>query len=122
MALDLIAEARKSATNGHLFKLDTQRLGNLLNQHRAKLPFRDWSAHDLRRSFCTHLAELSVSPLVIGACVNHRSQTKSGITLSTYVRYDHAKEKREAFELWADRLQGIIAGAGKVLLMERGRK
>jgi hypothetical protein len=53
---------------------------------------------------------MGVSPLVIAACVNHRGTTKSGITMSTYVRYDYAKEKREALELWADRLQAIISG------------
>jgi integrase len=119
LALGLIAEARRTAINGRLFRLDTQRLGNLLNQKRAQLPVRDWSAHDLRRTLCTHLATLGVSPLVIGACVNHRSQTKSGITLGTYVRYDFAKEKEQALALWGDRLQGIIAGA-RVLPM-RGR-
>ena len=39
MALDLIAEARKTEINGRLFKLNTQRLGNLLNQKRSRLPF-----------------------------------------------------------------------------------
>ena len=114
MALDLIAEARKTEINGRLFKLNTQRLGNLLNQKRSRLPVRDWSAHDLRRTLCTHLAEMGVSPLVIGAVVNHRSQTKSGVTLGTYVRYDFSAEKRDALTLWANRLEGIVAGAAKV--------
>jgi integrase len=116
LALDLIAEARPSAINGRLFRLNTQRLGNLLNQKRARLPVRDWSAHDLRRTVCTHLAMLGVSPLVIGACVNHRTQTKSGITLGTYVRYDYAKEKRDALDMWANRLAAIIGGSGAKII------
>jgi integrase len=120
LALDLIAETRRSAIDGRLFRLDTQRLGNLLNQRRGSLPIRDWTAHDLRRSVCTHLAMLGVSPLVIGACVNHRTQTKSGVTLSTYVQYDFAREKREALDTWANRLAGIIGGdAAKVIHMHR---
>jgi integrase len=122
MALDLIAEARPTAINGRLFQLNTQRLGNLLNQRRDRLPVRDWSAHDLRRTVCTHLAEMGVSPLIIGACVNHRSLTKSGVTLGTYVRYDYAKEKRRALELWADRLSAIVTGgAANVLALQRAR-
>jgi integrase len=120
LALDLIAEARRSAINGRLFRLNTQRLGNLLNQKRDRLPVKDWTAHDLRRSVCTHLAMLGVSPLVIGACVNHRTQTKSGVTLGTYVRYDFAKEKREALDMWADRLAAIIGGdAAKIFSLAR---
>ena len=117
LALDLIAEV--TPINGRLFRLDTQRIGNLLNQKRARLPVRDWSAHDLRRTVCTHLATLGVSPLVIGACVNHRSQTKSGVTLGVYVRYDYGKEKRAALELWADCLRAIVAGGAAVLPLRR---
>ena len=123
LALDLIAEARATAINGRLFKLNTQRLGNLLNQKRFRLPVRDWSAHDLRRTVCTHLAEMGVSPLVIGAVVNHRSQTKSGVTLGTYVRYDYAREKAQALAMWAERLSAIVAGgAGKIIPMNRNAR
>jgi integrase len=119
LALDLIAEARRTAIKGRLFPLNTQRLGNLLNQKRDRLPVKAWSAHDLRRSVCTHLAMLGVSPLIIGACVNHRSQTKSTITLSHYIKYDFGAEKRQALELWADRLAAIIGGGGaKVIPMK----
>jgi len=39
-----------------------------------------------------------------------------GVTLGTYVRYDYAREKREALELWADRLAAIVGGsAAKVV-------
>jgi hypothetical protein len=72
----------------------------------------------LRRSVCTHLATLGVSPLIIGAVVNHRSQTKGGVTLGVYIQYDYAKEKREALEAWAERLRAIIGGgAAKIIPM-----
>ena len=110
MALNLIAEARRIEIGGRLFRLNTQRLANFLSQRRGLLPVQDWTAHDLRRTVCTHLAMLGVSPLVIGACVNHRTQTRSGVTLSTYVRYDYAREKRAALDLWANRLAAIVQG------------
>ena len=118
MAVELIAEARRTEIGGRLFDLNTQRLANFLAQRRGRLPVQDWSAHDLRRSFCTHLAMLGVSPLIIGAVVNHRSQTKGGVTLGVYVQYDYAREKREALDMWADRLSAIVSGgAAKVIPM-----
>jgi integrase len=77
-----------------------------------------WTAHDLRRSAVTHMAELGVSPIVLGHVINHRSVTRAGTTLSVYQQYDYAKEKRHALELWAERLTAIVGeGAAKVLPM-----
>jgi hypothetical protein len=53
---------------------------------------------------------MGVPPLHIGAIVNHRQVTKGGVTLGVYVQYDYAKEKREALELWAERLRAIVSG------------
>jgi hypothetical protein len=36
--------------------------------------------------------------------------TKAGMTLSVYVHHAYDREKREALELWADRLRSIVAG------------
>jgi hypothetical protein len=40
-----------------------------------------------------------------------------GIALGVYVQHAYEKEKRDALELWADRLQGIISGGGEVVVM-----
>jgi integrase len=69
-----------------------------------------WTAHDLRRSALTKMAELGVAPIVLGHVANHRTTTKAGITLGVYVHYAYEQEKRAALELWADRLQGIVSG------------
>ena len=122
MALDLIAEARGACRGERLFQLNSMKVGQQLIAHRDALPVQGWTAHDLRRTVCTHLAMLGVSPLVIGAVVNHRTQTRSGVTMSTYVRYDYAREKREALELWADRLQAIVAGDGAHVVPMRKRR
>ena len=77
-----------------------------------------WTAHDLRRSALTKMAELGVAPIVLGHVANHRTTTKAGITLGVYVHHAYEQEKRAALELWASRLQAIITGgAAKVVRM-----
>jgi hypothetical protein len=65
------------------------------------------------------MAELGVSPIVLGHVVGHRSVTKAGVTLGVYNHYDYAKEKREALNLWAASLDAIVQGGVKVLPMRR---
>ncbi|MER9723132.1 MULTISPECIES: tyrosine-type recombinase/integrase [unclassified Mesorhizobium] len=74
-----------------------------------------WTPHDLRRTAATHMEEIGVSPFVIGHVLNHISATKASITSRVYARYDYAREKREALELWAGRLRGIIDADTKVV-------
>jgi integrase len=78
---------------------------------KERFSIAQWTPHDLRRSALTGMAKLGVAPLVLGHIANHRTTTKAGMTLSVYVHHAYEKEKREALELWADRLCGIIAGA-----------
>ena len=79
-----------------------------------------WTAHDLRRSALTKMAELGVAPIVLGHIANHRTTTKAGVTLGVYVQHAYEREKREALELWADRLEAIISGnAAKVVAIRR---
>ena len=69
-----------------------------------------WTAHDIRRTVLTKMAELGVAPIVLGHVANHRTTTKAGVTLGVYVQHAYEREKREALELWATRLQTIISG------------
>jgi integrase len=75
---------------------------------RADFGIPRWSAHDLRRSTLTKLAEQGVPPIVLGYVANHRTTTKAGITLAVYSKYSYEVEKREALEKWADRLLAIV--------------
>jgi integrase len=74
-----------------------------------------WTAHDLRRTALTKMAELGVAPIVLGHIANRRTTTKAGMTLGVYVHHAYEREKREALELWAHRLQGIISGGAEVV-------
>lgn len=82
-----------------------------------------WSAHDLRRTVLTNLAKLGVVPHVIGHVANHRSVTKTGVTFAHYVQHSYESEKRQALDLWAERLQAIVGeGAAAVVPMRRGKR
>ena len=71
-----------------------------------------WTAHDLRRTALTKMAELGIAPIVLGHVANHRTTTKAGVTLSVYVKHTYDAEKRHALDLWAERLAAIIDGRG----------
>ncbi|MER8574559.1 tyrosine-type recombinase/integrase [Mesorhizobium sp. M1409] len=74
-----------------------------------------WTPHDLRRTAATHMEEIGISPFVIGHVLNHVSATKASITSRVYARYTYDKEKREALDLWADRLASILKGGADIV-------
>jgi hypothetical protein len=74
----------------------------------GRCPVASWSAHDLRRTVFTNMARLGVAPIVLAHVANHQSAVRGGITFAVYVQYNYGKEKREALELWAERLIALI--------------
>lgn len=88
---------------------------------RSILGVPPWTAHDLRRSGATGMEEIGVSPFIIGHVLNHVSATKSSITSRVYARYTYEKEKRDAIDLWAGRLGGIIAPVAATVVPMRKR-
>jgi integrase len=113
LALDLISDGPPGISRQHV--------SDTICDHQDRFGMDRWTAHDLRRTALTKMAELGVAPIVLGHIANHRTTTKAGITLGVYVQHAYEREKREALELWADRLQGIVDGAGDVVAM-RGRR
>jgi integrase len=100
LALSLLPEGEGWGVNKNI-------VSDIVWQHQRRSA-GGWTCHDLRRSALTRMAELGVAPIVLGHVANHRTTTKAGMTLGVYVQYEFEKEKREALELWADRLQEII--------------
>jgi len=99
LALDIINQAPLS--------IDQAQVSSIIHYNQFGLAPR-WTAHDCRRSALTGLAKLGIAPIVIANVANHRSVSKAGVTLGTYITYDYENEKREALSLWAKRLQTII--------------
>jgi integrase len=122
LAIELIEQARAESGGDRLFKMSASNVATMLVQKRDSLPVKGWTSHDLRRTAATGMAVLGVSPHVIGHCVNHRSTTRAGVTLTTYVQHTYEREKREALQLWADRIGAIVGGGGAKVLPMRGKR
>ena len=67
-------------------------------------PLPRWTNHDIRRSARSQLSSLKVPDVVCEAILAH---ARPGVK-QTYDRYGYLDEKREALQLWAARLHGII--------------
>jgi integrase len=127
-AISIIEEARTDARGDVLFpdvvgkgSLRADAVSKTITKAEERIGIAHWTAHDLRRTAVTGMAKLGVSPIVLGHVINHRSVTRAGVTLAVYQQYDYAKEKREALELWAERLNAIIEGSAKVLSLRGAR-
>jgi len=70
---------------------------------------KSWTLHDLRRTFCTRLADLGVLPHVIEAAVNHQSGHKAG-PAGIYNRSVYVNEVRAALALWSDHVRALVQG------------
>ena len=66
-----------------------------------------WTLHDLRRTFTTRLAEMSVAPHVIERLLNHITGQISGVS-AIYNRATYMAEMRDAVDKWDHRLTAII--------------
>src|SRR5262249_48062343 len=112
LALEIMGEAPTNLSRSHVT--------NAVGDAQARIGLPKWTCHDLRRTALSKMAELGVQPIVLGHIANHRTTTKAGVTLGVYVQHQYEREKREALELWADRLEGIVGGgAAKVVAIRR---
>jgi integrase len=131
-AIRIIKEALANAGDGPFVfpsngsvngAVPSRSIAKTLGLAKGRLGLTPFTPHDLRRTALTGMAKLGVAPIVIGHVANHRTTTKAGMTLSVYVHHAYEKEKREALELWAERLQGIVeGGSAKVVPMGRGKR
>jgi integrase len=122
LAIETITAARE-LSNGGLF-LFPSRTGEGITGHALAVamhrlsesetlsgPGSDtWKAdpptpHDLRRTFATRLSELGVAKEDRDACLNH---TPQDVGSRHYDRYQRAREKRVAFNLFADSISAVL--------------
>jgi len=110
---------RRHPDNNSIFgRLGKTGLGpTSLDEHgrrwREKMPegMRDWTLHDIRRSFRSGLSDIGGVPLDIREKLLAHSL---GQIEATYDLSDHRQEKRRALERWGDHLMQIVAGETNV--------
>jgi integrase len=74
-------------------------------------PMPAWVIHDLRRSVATHMAEIGVQPHIVEAVLNHASGHKAGVA-GTYNKATYERDKRQALDLWGERVMALVEGRG----------
>ena len=118
LAVRLIAEARRLAPNSPwLFPcadgggaISPQVPAKALERARASLGIAHFRVHDLRRTAATRMAEQGINVHTISLVLNHVSARTGTITGKVYVQYGFDREKRDALDAWARRLEEIVAG------------
>lgn len=88
--------------------------GHLKERLEVALPgAEDWRFHDLRRTMATNMAKLRVAPHIVEAVLNHKSGSISGVA-AIYNRYTYLDEKREALDLWSEKIRDLTAAKSSV--------
>ena len=60
----------------------------------------DWTFHDLRRSFATHITEaLGCSPVIVDRVLNHVSGSVKGVA-AIYQRGEYLEERKRTLDTW----------------------
>src|SRR5215204_4254805 len=78
-------------------------------QDAAAVTVPPWRLHDLRRTAASGMARMGIPVHVIEAVLNHRSGAISGVA-AIYNRHSYLPEKRNALELWASHVMGLVNG------------
>jgi integrase len=115
LALNVIRAVPTVVGRDLLFGARTDRGFTSWNEHKRKLEarlggqVRPWTLHDLRRTFCTRLADLGVLPHVIEVAVNHQSGHKRG-PAGIYNRSLYEREVKAAVAMWDRHVTALIEG------------
>jgi hypothetical protein len=87
---------------------------------------RDWTLHDLRRTFATGLQKLGVAPHVVTHALGQTPPRAAGVAdvTMTYALHDFFDERRAALESWARHVEAIASGmkGASVVPIRRGWK
>ena len=92
-----------SARNGE--PLSPKALSRAINRIQERIGIPHWTAHDLRRSFCTQLGEtLHIDPVVIEKCLGHKMPK----IMATYNRNEMLVQRKEALNKWSHYLENLL--------------
>jgi integrase len=68
-----------------------------------------WTVHDLRRTFATRLADISVEPHIIEALLGHFSGHRAGVA-GVYNRSSYEGAMKAALARWAEHVAALVGG------------
>lgn len=81
--------------------IDHALLNNLIKFGDNVKPF---TPHDLRRTAASHMTALGIPRLVVSKILNHAENSVTAV----YDRHTYDKEKRNALQVWANKLEQIL--------------
>ncbi len=85
--------------------LSPKALSRAINRIQERIGIPHWTAHDLRRSFCTQLGEtLHIDPVVIEKCLGHKMPK----IMATYNRNEMLPQRKEALTKWSHYLERLL--------------
>ncbi len=85
--------------------LDKNAIPRAIHRIQEKVGIPEWTAHDLRRTFATHLGEtLHVDPVVIEKCLGHKMPR----IMATYNKNEMLPQRKEALDKWTKYVQSLI--------------
>lgn len=90
----------------HNSKTPVSGFSKTLSTLRKNAGFSNWTLHDFRRTFSTHLHEMGHPPHIIEACINHVSGAKSGVA-GVYNRAEYLEQRKQAFLDWSSFLLDV---------------
>jgi integrase len=93
-------------------------LNERINAARGAEPMPPWTAHDLRRTVATRMADLGVEPHHIEAALNHQSGHRRGVA-GVYNRSRYEGAIRSAFGRWDAALRAILGEERRVVPLLR---
>jgi integrase len=118
-AQELFREALASAIDGKLFpsikpkkSIDRRSISRAVARNLDQLGVAEFTPHDLRRTVASAMAALGIDRVVVGKVLNHATVDRDSITGSVYDRHGYEREKRNALNRWASKLEAIVQNHG----------
>lgn len=96
--------------------LSPKTLSRSINRIQERVGLSHWTAHDLRRSFCTQLGEtLAIDPVVIEKCLGHKMPK----IMATYNKNEMLPQRKEALARWSEYLENLLQGNVKAIKLNK---
>ncbi|MCR9222816.1 MAG: tyrosine-type recombinase/integrase [Hyphomonas sp.] len=109
-AIKLLREQIGTRRRGRVFNCKSTSVTQALKRFQNDPRFQGrFTAHDLRRTFATHIPQIKrgVGDDLIRRCINH--STRSRGALGHYNHYDYLDERREALQCWSNYVESLVA-------------